>query len=304
IWDSVASRSVNGTLMHTQAFLSYHPDKRFNRDDRLIFLRGRPVAVFPLAYKIKDGIKTGQSPYGASFGGVVGLDLSSLNAELIAETLTNTLRENGYGSISLVQAPSCYERDCGNSPVNYFLLKTCDGMLADRGLCSVVPLRRNRFSQSFRRNVRKGERAGLTFSQGHDIDGFYPLLRETIEGKHGSRITHTRNELNYLVDVLGKRISIFLAHLRDTPVAGVLTFEDMNCVYAFYNAHSRSHTDIGALHALFAHMIDHYREKKEWMDLGLTDRLHIPTNRGLLQFKEGMGAVNMFRDYFELFLNP
>lgn len=302
-WDALVDASPNGTLMHTQRFLAYHPADRFDFDHRMAFDKGRLVAVLPMARGERHGRPWGLSPCGASFGGIVAAEPSSLKTEEIAHAFARSLAEDGYAGLSLILAPQCYGNGHGFDSVNYFLAKACQATLTDRGLNSVVPLAGRRPSSSFARNANKGSVGGFTVEEGQDIDRLYPILEHTIEGKHQGSITHTRDELHAIARNVGECMRIFLASRNGKAVAGLLCFENPSCAMIFYNCFLSDHAAERPLHFLFEHVIAHYQDRVPWMDLGLTDRLFVPTNRGLIQFKEGMGAIPMYRDYFDLALS-
>ena len=299
-WDDVVADAVNGSIMHSQQFMAYHPATRFQRDDKIIFMKGKPVAVFPLAREVRNGTVFGRSPYAASFGGVVTLPMSSLNAEAVGVALSEALAEEGYEALSLALAPACYETS-GNS-ANYFLLKNSRGWTHDKGLCSVVRFKNRKTSESYRRNVRKAVRYGFAIEEGCDVDALYPILKATLLAKPNGFITHTRQELHRLSELLGERMRTVLAFDDGSPVAGVLLFLEKHGIHCFYNGHLKESADKCPLHAVFEAVIEHYSKQYEWLDLGLTDRVAVPTNRGLVQFKEGMGGEPLYREYFELSL--
>jgi hypothetical protein len=287
--------------MHSQRFLAYHPEGRFQRDDKIVFWKGKPVAVLPLAREEVDGVTWGKSPYGASFGGMVVLPMSSLKAEKVAEAMAETLVNEGYDKLFLAMAPSCYE--ISGCSVNYFLLKNARSWTHDRGLCTVVPLGVRKSSESYRRNCRKAKSSGLVVKEGCDIDALYPILEATLLPKANGFITHTREELHRLSDLLGERMRTFLAYRNGTAIAGVLVFKERTGVHCFYNGHLKETAELCPLHSVFEAVIDRYCGQFAWLDLGLSDRVYVSTNHGLLQFKEGMGGVPMYRDYYELTLD-
>src|SRR5207237_970692 len=68
LWDAFVSRSMNGTVFHTQQFLDYHPNGRFQFQHLLFYSGEHLVAVLP------GGIRNGnifESPLGASYGSFV-----------------------------------------------------------------------------------------------------------------------------------------------------------------------------------------------------------------------------------------
>ena len=57
VWDKFIKQSNNGTLFHTQKFLSYHPTDRF-LDNSLIFQKkGNIISVLSAAIKKEKGKK-------------------------------------------------------------------------------------------------------------------------------------------------------------------------------------------------------------------------------------------------------
>ena len=54
-WDDFVSKANNGTIFHTQRFLSYHPDDRFEHHHLIFDDRGKWAGVLPGAVAFRDG---------------------------------------------------------------------------------------------------------------------------------------------------------------------------------------------------------------------------------------------------------
>jgi len=303
-WNEFVEDSNNGTVFHRQDFLSYHPEGRFARDDKLVYEGRKLVAVLPLSYEAAgDGSKVGRSPYGASFGGVVHKELSAKRAHILISCLRERLKADGYSMLHACFPPACYWKAC-DSTVEYVLLKEVKHRCVGSSLTSVIELHNRLSSQSYRRSSRGAQKAGVTVQRSSDIDTFYELLCETIVEKHGSQITHTREELKLLLDLLGDRLQIFLGMYGGKAISGVLVFENASpCAMAFYNGHRQEFADLNSLNMVLDHVVACFAADKNFLDLGTTDAFDASYNWGLFQFKEGAGGRGYCRNYYEFCLD-
>src|ERR1035437_7853108 len=73
MWDEFIERSMNGTVFHSQQFLHYHPEGRFDLHHLLFFADNRLIAVLPGG--LRDGGRVFESPLGASYGSFVVEDI-------------------------------------------------------------------------------------------------------------------------------------------------------------------------------------------------------------------------------------
>jgi len=71
IWDDFIFKSNNGTIFHTQQFLSYHQNKNFINHSLLFFDKDIPLAVLPAAVIKENNKSILYSHPGASFGGII-----------------------------------------------------------------------------------------------------------------------------------------------------------------------------------------------------------------------------------------
>ena len=70
VWDNFIKNSNNGTIFHTQKFLSYHLQRRFNDHSLLFYSEKTLVAVLPAAaISINNKLELRSHP-GASYGGI------------------------------------------------------------------------------------------------------------------------------------------------------------------------------------------------------------------------------------------
>lgn len=300
-WDAFVEASHNGTTLHRQDFLAYHPQGRFCRDDRLVYDGERLVGLLPLGRTDgEDGRAVGKSPYGASYGGLVTGALPARKAHAVAAAVLEQLRAEGYARLEVCFAPSCYWRefDC---TVEYVFLKAGQARLVRRHLTSVIDVAARHTSQSYRRNARGAEKAGVRVGLSRDFAAFYRILEETVEEKHGAAITHTRDELERLASLVGDRMRLYAAWHDDEMIAGILTFENASpCVLAFYNAHRQRWAELNALNLVLDCLVADCGGRKAWIDLGTTDAFLSDYNWGLFQYKESAGGRGLYRDHYVL----
>lgn len=306
-WDRFVEASNNGTVFHRQDFLSYHPPGRFEKEDLVVYKEGEIAALFPLASgKDGEGNKIGLSPYGSSFGGLVTATYKAHELIEIASLIKKYLLEQGYHALRISCAPLVYHKKY-SAGAEYFFLQSPSSvpLLETRRICSVIPLTgEKKYSSNIKRNIKKAGKENIQVRLCRDLHAFYHILQETIKTKHNAAITHSLEDLDYLVRTLPGHIDFALAYREEKAVAGVMClFNSSPCVTAFYNCFLMEFKKTGALTRTFDFLIDYYYGKgKQYLDLGATSRFGNPVNMGLLQFKEGLGALQYNRDYFYTFL--
>ena len=108
-WDTFVARSNNGTIFHTQRFLSYHPDGKFNFHSLMFYDNNKLVAVLPA--EISDGGTTLNSPAGSSYGGLVLLPLPYKIHEQIVDSLLDYAQKAGITKMYLTPPPFFYQQE-------------------------------------------------------------------------------------------------------------------------------------------------------------------------------------------------
>src|SRR6202044_731669 len=99
LWDEFIARSMNGTVFHSQQFLHYHPDGRFELCHVLFFAGKRLIAVLPGG--LRDGGRIFESPLGASYGSFVTEDISAQTALDIVAAFEQYIRSIGVEEVYL-----------------------------------------------------------------------------------------------------------------------------------------------------------------------------------------------------------
>ena len=146
------------------------------------------------------------------------------------------------------------------------------------------------------RKIRRAEREGLTYEEGTSdgiLGHFYSLLVLT-RRRHGvppQPLVWFRN----LRDCLGSALKIRVASRDRQPVASILTLRHKNTiVYKYGGSDARFHR-LGAMPFLFWKTIQEGKALGlRHLDLGRSN----PTDRGLITFKEHLGASSSTLNYY------
>ncbi|NOZ74925.1 MAG: GNAT family N-acetyltransferase, partial [FCB group bacterium] len=199
-WERFVADSNNGTIFHTRKFLSYHPESRFQDHSLLFEKKGKLLALFPAAERIKDQQKILWSHPGSSYGSlVVPETLSFQDALGLVNALTRYGQTHGFSAIRLTLPPTIYNRRLSNY-IDYALLHH-GFMYINREVSSILFLESSveknlaKFKPSHRRAVRKAEKSGVIVRESDDFAAFYTILKNNLRIRHGVEPTHTLDEL-------------------------------------------------------------------------------------------------------------
>jgi len=300
---------MNGTVFHSQQFLKYHPEGRFNFNHLLFFESEKLVAVLPGG--LRDDSRTYESPAGASYGSFVTEDISAQTALDVIAAFEEYIRGNGIHDVYLTSAPVIYQ------PV---LTQNLDFALLYRGytyqrhyISHVVDLRRSgslfeRFKPAARTYIRRVERTEPDVSVQHvlrehflqGIEEFYPILLEN-KAKFGVKPTHTLDDLKQLHQLIPDLMELFLVYKGNEPIAGLLFFiANKRVALVFYQMLLYKYQHIRPIYLVM-------REAAEWakshgyafVDIGVSqdtsDANPMTPALSLIHFKEKFDAHGVLR---------
>jgi hypothetical protein len=304
-WKDFLNKSNNGTLFHDLDFLSYHKDDAFSLHHLIFYQSSKLIGLLPAASILdKNGKKILRSPYGASVGGLVlPLNIGFETTMRIVDSLIGYVRNQGFSSIEFSLVPTVYMHFPNQTlefalSVNGFILK-------NRVLCFIVPLNEQGWAQlvnmrKINNMIRAGEKDGLVAFEAEEdaLDIFYTLLQNTMD-RHNSTATHTKEELKKIINIVPKRIRIFLCTHNDTPIAGVMVFLlNSHVATTFYICGQNTKSANKLLNYYIIKIL--HKEGYRFLDMGPSaSTLHC--NHGAIFFKERLGALGHCRDSW--FLN-
>ncbi len=299
-WDDLVRRSVNGTFLHTRAYLGYH-GTRF--DDRSLAIRspkGRLLAVVPAAAHPAEAGTVVSHP-GITYGGVV--HDGALTGLAMSDALTaccQAWREQGFHTLVYKTVPAIYHSIPAQD--DRWALHQLGAILARRDLSATLDLTllpmgdRNR-----RRNLAKARDAGIEIRSGADlVEIFWPMLASNLRDRFGVTPVHSSDEIRDLLRRCPDDIRCDVAFLAGEAVAGVVHYSTTTVEHPQYSASSEAGRDVGALDALFQHGIAQARDRgARWYDFGIsTEANGSRLNDKLHQFKTSFGGGGVTYDWY------
>jgi hypothetical protein len=141
-----------------------------------------------------------------------------------------------------------------------------------------------------RRNMRHAVEAGITVERGHSLEylrRFYRLHLDTRRRLGVPPRPFRYFKLLHQIFSRADALSVWIARLHDTDLAGLVMLQDGDVLYAKMNARSMDCPN-GANHLMFVSAMDEFAGRVHRWDLGRVDI----RNRGLRDFKKRLGATS------------
>lgn len=297
LWDELVRDSRSGTFLFFRDYMEYHQD-RFE-DCSLIIReeRGRPVALLPASRRgeVLD------SHGGLTYGGVVS-DASLTAARMLEvfDALLGHLREESFTVLRYRAVPHIYHRVPAEEDL--YALAQNGARVVHRAVLSVIDLRQPVAAQSRRgRGVRKALAAGLACRESDDLGTYWSLLSAVLWETYGSKPVHSLEEIQLLKRRFSRNIRLFGCFQEAALVAGVLVYETPTVARAQYIAASEAGKRLAALDLLFDFLLREVYPSKRYFDLGTSESAGSrDLNRGVLEYKESLGARAVAQDTYEL----
>ncbi len=304
-WDGLIERSVNGTMLHTRRFISYHGD-RF-RDLSLVLEdhRGKVVGVFPAAEDPSDPELVISHP-GLTYGGLVH-DGSIHGAAMIGalEEIADRYRSLGCRRLRYKAVPAIYHAAPADDDL-YALFRLgarryrCD-------LSAAIDLsHRGRVSQLRVRSRKRGEAAGVSADQGWgEIASFWRILECHLDSRYGVSPVHSLEEIELLHDRFPDEIVLIAGKRGDVLLGGAVLFVTGPVLHMQYTATTEEGRAKFVTDLVMERAIDLALQLgSRFFDFGIsTGDQGWSLNQGLYQFKVSFGAGGVAYDHYELDLH-
>lgn len=306
-WDDfVLNDSIDGNFLQSRAFLSYHPEARF-QDASLLYHDSKGVlrAVIPAAIVCSDAAKGFVSHPGSTYGGVV-LDKKTCSAkrlQALIEELVEFLCSEGFTYADL-RFPPDFMWLSNEAPLMEYMLGL-NGFEESIELTTYVdyssykdPVVSN-FSQGKRTNVNNGLKEGLvchSITEWQEAQLFYELLCENL-AKYDTKPVHTFDELwqLYSENLKGKTELLGVYDDDKLLAAGwVFLFENMGVAHTQYLCADNTYSRLSPMTFLYYSVIKHCKDngfkKLSW---GISTEEHGKVlNWGLTESKEHFGSLH------------
>lgn len=300
---------MNGTVFHSQQFLAYHPEGRFNLHHLLFFHKDHLVAVLPGGLKA-DGTVF-ESPLGASYGSFVVEDISADVALAIVASFEEYVKENSFKEVYLTSAPVIYQ------PI---LTQNLDFALLYKGysyqrhyISHAIELLPGsspfeRFQSTARKHIRRVLKntpdIRIEEVPNDDLERglreFYPILLEN-KAKFDAKPTHTLEELLTLDQLLPGFMKLFLVRKGEEPIAGSLLFlANDRVALIFYHMLRYSYDELKPIYLLMDAVTTwSWKNNYRFVDIGVSQDTHdenpMTPALSLIRFKEKFDSRGLLR---------
>ena len=295
----IMEESVNGTLFHTEKFLSYHGDKFVNVKH---FLEDGDKKIIFISAIDKDGFLN--SHPGSSYGGPVFSSKCTYDdlCGFIA-SLKKDCRDKHLNGIKMRLPPRVFHSGLSED-LDFALIKS--GFKVTYELSSAISLfDKIPYASSAKRSYNKAISNGLYFKIIYSIDDhkiFYSNLCHNLS-MHDAYPTHTEKELISLSDLFFWKIFLYkVCNLRGEMIAGSMVLEcNKIAAHTFYLWQDYNYQIYRPMNLLIFRLAEIYKAKGfKYLNLGIsTEDNGLSLNRGLLRFKESFGARGVLRKTFK-----
>jgi hypothetical protein len=300
-WDDLVRKSRNGTFLFLRDYMEYHQD-RFEDHSLLIGEeRGSVIALLPASRRGE----LLESHGGLTYGGVVS-DASMTASKMLEvfDAILAYLRRESFALLRYRAVPHIYHRVPAEEDL--YALTRHGARVVRRATLSVLDARHPVPAQDRRRRgLRKAHAAGLVCRESDDLAAYWSLLSTALQETYGAKPVHSLEEITLLQRRFPRNIRLFGCFHGASLVAGVLVYETPTVARSQYIAASETGKRLAALDLLFQYLLREVYPEKAYFDLGTSESIDgCDLNRGVIEFKESLGARTVIQDTYELPVAP
>lgn len=152
--------------------------------------------------------------------------------------------------------------------------------------------------------ISRAKREGVVIEERNSLEDFKTFIaleNEVLSSLHGTKAVHTGEELKLLHSYFPNNIHLFAVMHNGKMIAGTVVFEYEKTIHTQYMAADEEARAIGALDLAISTVIDIYKDKKNYLDFGISieDRGR-KLNYGLISQKEGFGGRTVVYETWKL----
>lgn len=300
-WDFFCEKSLQGTILHTRKFLSYHQDRFIDRS-LIISNQEKWLGILPAAINLTDSLQVVSHP-GVTYGGF--LHQGGLRGDVMIEVLRLTqdfYSKLGFKSLVYKVTPSFYHRSPAQDDL-YALFRLgaskirCD-LSSTIDLQNRLPLIKGR-----RWGIKRAQKSNVNIVQGAQyLKNFWAILANNLSEKHDTLPVHSLRELEVLIERFPEEILCVCAQVNGDIVAGVILFATHQTLHTQYIASNASGREVSAVDAVLEHSISMgIKTGKRWFDFGINNEDNgLILNDSLYTYKNGFGGGGYTHDFYQL----
>ncbi len=302
-WNQFVETAKNGHFMFDRGYMDYHQDRFPDRS--LVFLKNdKVVALLPAHGPTGDEGDTGAvvSHGGLSFGGIISGRAMNVRMMLdVVDALLAFMGENGWSHLSYRAIPHIYHAYPAEEDL-FALIERGAARINTKVGCALRIGSPPGYNKSRRHLLGSAKKQlDVEISETHDLDGFYDLLCESLQRRHGATPVHSREELRFLVERFPGNMKTFGALWKGELLAALMVFESPTCYRLQYKASNERGFAMHASDLIEDFLIRDYGQPGRWLDFGTS---MLPgseaLDKTLIQYKESFGARALLQNTYRL----
>lgn len=290
VWDAFVADSRNATFLFYRAYMDYHSD-RFDDYSLMAYDgRGRLLALLPAC---RSG-STLYSHQGLTFGGwlLPHRRCDALDMLAIFDALPHAMREVGVRRLIYKAIPYIYFRQPAQEDIYAMVRK--GGCISASLVSSVIDLSDPvPFDMGSRQRARKALASGIVIGESDRWEEYWTILTNLLRERFDAAPVHSLEEILLLRSRFPENIRLVTATDPDSGeiLAGIVLYVNDTAIHSQYTAATQRGKNMAAVPAIYQNIIDTYRGKARWLDLGTSNENGgRDVNAGLLRQKCSYGA--------------
>lgn len=289
LWNKFNAESKNPLFMFDRNYMDYHRD-RFKDHSLMFYEDEKLVAILPMSEREDELVSHG----GLTYGGFI--TDKKMQQHTMNECVTSLLQyagTEGFNKVYYKVIPHIFHEQPAEE--DRYALFIQNARIEKIEASTVINLKNPlKISRGRKGHISRARREGVVIeerSSATDFDEFIELQNNVLSEYHGTKAVHTGTELKLLHDRFPENIHLYVAIYNNKIIAGTVVFEYAQVVHTQYMAADNLARQIGALDLTIGTVIDVFKEKKLWLDFGIsTEDGGKYLNEGLISQKEGFGG--------------
>lgn len=289
LWNKFNAESKNPLFMFDRNYMDYHRD-RFQDHSLMFYEDEKLVAILPMSERENELVSHG----GLTYGGFI--TDNKMKQHTMNECVTSLLQyaeTEGFDRVYYKVIPHIFHEQPAEE--DRYALFVQNARIEKIEASTVINLKKPlKMPKGRKAQISRARREGVIIeerSSATDFDEFIALENSVLSEHHGTKAVHTGAELKLLHDRFPENIHLYAAIYKNKIIAGTVIFEYAQVVHTQYMAADEVARQIGALDLTISTVIDTFKEKKLWLDFGIsTEDGGKYLNEGLISQKEGFGG--------------
>ena len=298
-WNKFNVKSKNSLFMFDRNYMDYHKD-RFADHSLMFYDDDELIAILPMSEKDHKLISHG----GLTYGGFISGEKMKQHTMLSCfDSLIKYAREKGIENIRYKCIPHIYHKQPAEEDrfALFYYGATLDTVDVSTYVKLDNPLKMPKGRKAQISRARRELVEVVELDELKNYEEFIDLENEVLMERHNVKAVHTGKEMKLLYDKFPNNIHLYSAMKNGKIIAGTIIYEYDNVIHTQYMAANEEARVIGALDLTISYVINKYKEKKEWLDFGIsTEHDRIFLNEGLCSQKESFGGRTGVYEIWEM----